>query len=240
MRIRCAVLLTGVVLAGQVALAQSPETSRLDRKGGTLPNGPAERLSQAPTVPVILDGVEYPVGKLPRTAAALAYVLTAEDQEKGVVHAFSSMDSAAAFMHFAKENGQAADGSAQEAVGYCAHPYIYSVFNKVRGGGGEDNLIMVKQPWPYAGESYWDLDFEGWNNTISWVAAACVTHWTTLYSCRGFDLTKDYFCQDPAIMFIEGGLIVPDLMPYGMNNRASSLRFCRFPEDDPYNPCIEE
>jgi hypothetical protein len=73
-------------------------------------------------------------------------------------------------------------------------------------------------------EIYFSLPGD-WNNTISWVAAACNGWTTAIYSCRDFWMTKDYSCADPDRYHIPSGMIIPDLVPYNFNNRTSSIKF---------------
>lgn len=240
MRIRTGALLSLLVLVGQVAVAESPRASRPER--GESGGRPDSASKPAPTIPVILDGVEYPAGKLPMTREARYYVQTEEDQKKGVMHAFSSSERMAAFMRLEekKTGGKGPNGEVLEAYPNCGWMYAYSTFNKNRGGGGTDEIVMFKEPRPYIGERYTNLDFDGWNNTISHVRAACVGYWTALYSCRDFQLSYDpFFCQDPDVLFIPSGAVYPDLMQHGFNNRTSSIRFCLYDRDDSDIPCIE-
>lgn len=178
---------------------------------------------------VILDGVPFAPGELKRSGKSLIFVHTREDNEKGIVRAFSSPEVADEFMRrvfkrdFGFEAGVEADHTFSCASGYP--PYYqwhehYSVFNKDVGCGGSANLYMS------SGQEYANLDFDGWNNRISCVKAACIPEWTTLYSCRFFDMTWDSNCQDPDSEVVEPGLIVYDLKQRQFNNRASSLRFC--------------
>lgn len=210
-----ALILFSALLLGQLVTAQTV----MERAG----NRPDRNFK----IPVILDGVEYPAGELPNTDAARFYVLTREDQEKGVVHAFSSNDRAAAFIRFTMAKNQRNDDSEQQgmAASSCQHPYNYSYFNKDRFGGGSHNLFMDKDPGTSYPERHLNLDFNGWNNTISYVEAACNGLWTTLYSCRNFQLFQDTFCEDPDALAIQPGVVIPDLVPYGFNNRTSSIQF---------------
>ena len=178
---------------------------------------------------VILDGVPFAPGELKRSGKSLIFVHTREGQEKGVVHAFTSPEVADEFMRrvfkkdFGVEAGVEADHTFTCAPGYP--PYYqwhehFSVFNKDVGCTNSDNLAM------HEGMEYPNLDFDGWNNRISCVKAACIPKWTTLYSCRFYDMTWDSNCQDPDSEVVEPGLIVYDLNQRQFNNRASSLRFC--------------
>ncbi|HEV2855371.1 MAG TPA: hypothetical protein VHC97_21430 [Thermoanaerobaculia bacterium] len=211
-------LLLGALLVGQtVAAAQVPTKGREgDRR-------PDNRRGIVPTIPVILDGVKYPAGALPPSNSGRAFVVTPEDQKNGVVHAFSSHEVAKEFMRL--QALKSAPVGSSEAVSSCAHPYFYSAFNKVRGGGGSDYIYMDMYPTTGDPEIYFNLEFDGWNNTISWVAAACNGYRTVLFSCRDFELNKTFSCEDPDYLFVSPGMIIPDLMPYGFNNRTSSIKF---------------
>ena len=212
-------MLLGALLAGQTVSAQGPEREReegdrrLDAGRGVVP-----------TIPVILDGVEYPAGTLPPSDKGRIFVLTPEDQKNGVVRAFSSHVVAKEFMR--REDLKAAPAGSVEALSSCAHPYFYSAFNKNRGGGGSDYIYMDMYPSTTDDpDAYLHLEFDGWNNTISWVAAACNGWRTVLFSCRYFEMNKTYECADPDLEFIAPGMIVPDLTIYGFNNRTSSIKF---------------
>jgi hypothetical protein len=197
------------LLVGPVAAAQSPVAS--------IGNGIVSKQARlVPTIPVILDGVEYAPGTLPATGARRTFVLTPAAQQRGVVYAFSSREQADALLNQTKRDG---------ATIACSHPYNFSRFNKVRGGGGSDNLFIDFDAGTPDPPSYLSLDFGGWNNTISYVATACNSWRTILYSCRYFEWEKTVECADPEDLFLSPGIIVPDLVPYGFNNRTSSVRF---------------
>lgn len=210
-------LMLAALLVGQTALAQVPakETKGEQRA--------SHRRGVVPTIPVILDGVEFAPGTLPESKTGRTFLLTSEDQKNGTVHAFSSREVAQQFMRF--QEIKAADLEGAEAFSSCAHPYFFSAFNKNRGGGGSDYIYMDMYPTTGDPDIYWNLDFDGWNNTISWVAAACNGYRTILYSCRDFEMDETYFCEDPDNFFVSPGQIIPDLMPYGFNNRTSSIIF---------------
>jgi hypothetical protein len=38
-------------------------------------------------------------------------------------------------------------------------------------------------------------------------------------------MNKTYACADPDLYYISPGMIIPDLMPYGFNNRTSAIKF---------------
>jgi hypothetical protein len=202
-------------------------TSPLFAAGSDGTGRPADdsRVSERPVRgTVILDGVAFAPGELKRSGKSLTFVLTKEDNEKGVVHAFSSPEVADEFMRrvFVKEYGVEPNLVTSQDL-FCP-PYqwqqTYSVFNKDVGCGGSENLTMS------SGQEYANLDFNGWNNRISCVKAACIGAWTTLYSCRFFEMSWQTDCNDPDREFIGPGVIVTDLNTRGFNNRASSLKFC--------------
>ena len=184
--------------------------------------------SRAPRIPVILDGVPYQVGELPTTERPRFYVLTRKDQRKGVMHAFSSQESADAFMRYTMDQDTKGNSSAQIVpLATCQNTSLFTIFNTARGGGNPDNLLMYNGD-PFLGPApplYTNLDFGGWNNTISYVAAACNGFPTAIYSCRNFEMNKTVACQDPDRYLIQPGMIIPDLTTVGFNNRTSSAKF---------------
>jgi hypothetical protein len=210
-------LMLAALLVGQTALAQVPSKKMEGDQRAS------HRRDVVPTVPVILDGVKFAPGTLPESKTGRVFVLTSEDQKNGTVHAFSSPEVAEEFLRL--QAIKSADINGSEALSSCAHPYYFSSFNKNRGGGGSDYLYMDMFPTTSDPDIYWNLDFDGWNNTISWVAGACNGYRTILYSCRDFETKKTYFCEDPASFVVQPGQIIPDLMPYGFNNRTSSIIF---------------
>jgi hypothetical protein len=172
---------------------------------------------------IILDGVPFAPGELKRSGKSLTFVHTREGEEKGIVYAFTAPEVADEFMRreFRKEFGVE---PGVEASHVLCQPnqwqQHYSLFNKDVGCGGSANLTM------YEGQQYANLDFDGWNNRISCVKAACVGAWTTLYSCRFFEMDWQPDCGDPDRELISPGVIVTDLNTKGFNNRTSSIRFC--------------
>lgn len=215
LRVSC--LLVGALLVGQTVAAQVPwQGKEGDRR-------PDNRSGIVPTIPVILDGVEFPAGALPPASSARTFVVTPEDQKNGTVHAFSSLEVAEEFTRL--QTLKSGTVGSSEELSSCAHPYDFSAFNKNRGGGGSDTLFMDMYPTTGDPGIYWNLDFGGWNNTISWVAAACNGFTTAVYSCRNFELNETFFCEDPDRFYIFPGMIIPDLVPYGFNNRTSSIKF---------------
>jgi hypothetical protein len=211
-------LLLAALLVGQTVSAQEP-SAKPEREQRAI-----HRRGVTPTIPVILDGVKYPAGTLPESKTGRTFLVTAEDQKNGTVHAFSSPEVAEEFLRV--QAIKSADiNNSSEAVSSCAHPYFYSAFNKVRGGGGSDYIYMDMYPTTADPEIYFNLDFDEWNNTISWVAGACNGWRTILYSCRDFEMNQTYGCADPDNFIVQPGQIIPDLMPYGFNNRTSAIKF---------------
>lgn len=191
---------------------------------------PAElRPKGATTTRIILDGIEYPADQLPVSNAGRTYVLTRAGQEKGVVHAFSTNDNAARFMRSVMAKRSAAAVT-------CEHTQNYSHFNKCAFAScGGSNLFTDRDPLTVFPSRYTQLDSISWNNSISYVAAACNDYWTVIYSCRNFQLFQSSNCSDPDKYAVEPGLIIEDLNTIGWNNRTSSIRFCT----SDLEPCIE-
>lgn len=182
-----------------------------------------DRYDRTPKFAYIFDGVEFPAGT-PLPDVQLTWVITADDHKKGTFHVFSSHDVAKAFMK-KHTRGVATDGARDRKTspnwpGYCDWPGTYTRFEKSRNCGDFSYLTM----YPPDGQ-FTELDSIGWNNTISCVYAACDWYWTVLYSCRNFDMQQSSSCESPDRGYIEGGVIIPDLSPYGWNNRTSSTRF---------------
>lgn len=220
------ILLSGVVLVAQAVVAQSPLEPQLQRRGDVFQDGRTENWASRTPISVILDDVEYLAGEAPSVEGGRIYVHTSEDQSKRVVRAFSSDYRAAEFMRLvmAKKGGD--DYSGQDVtMTSCQHPYNYSYFNKNRFGGGSDHLFMDQDPGTSYPDRHLNLDFNGWNNTISYVEAACNGQWTVLYSCRNFQMFVGPSCETPDRHFVEPGLIVPDLLAVDFNNKTSSIRF---------------
>ena len=80
------------VLMLAIPEAQGQGYSQEREKGALQDRLQNSRMRRVPTIPVILDGVEYPAGELPNTDEPRFYLLTREDREKGVVRAFTSRD----------------------------------------------------------------------------------------------------------------------------------------------------
>lgn len=176
--------------------------------------------------PVILDGVALAPGEFERPDGPITWVVTKEDAEDGTIHAFTSREDAREFMRevMDREFGRDRDKGLKLVTANSCSPWNneYSYFNKDVGCGGSAHLYL------YPGNEYAHLDFDGWNNRISCVKAACVNAWTTLYACRFFDMTADEDCQTPEALFVFPGVIISDLNTTSpnFNNRTSSIRFC--------------
>jgi hypothetical protein len=213
-------LITSAAFAGSPAKAGSPDRdagqSRVVADGPRNPNVSDRGIK----VPFIFDGVEFPAGtKI--TTSFLTYVLTPEDISKGTIHIFSSPDVAKVFMEQNRPKGTSTDAQGHHAatLDTCDWPQEYSWFNTAVGCGNSGVLTL----YPFG--AYSNLDFGGWNNTISCVKAACVGYYTVIYSCRNFQMTVDGSCSDPAALLIPSGFIITDLNNYGFNNRTSSIDF---------------
>jgi hypothetical protein len=206
-------------------MAQEPGQAGLGHpfRIGGLPQKPhpTDRTSRVLPIPVILDGVQFPAhSELPDQALTF-FVMKGEDTNR-VVYAFSSPVVATEFLRQLKEKGQAAltgNDSMSETLLSCTWTNSYSWFNKNVGCGGTD-VITLTYP-----NQYTDLDFNGWNNTISCVKAACNGLFTVIYSCRNFVMSVSTDCSDPDRWYISEGDIITDLNTVGMNNRTSSIRF---------------
>jgi hypothetical protein len=210
-----------LLMVGFAAHGQQQRTNDVSTDQGSKSSG--HRIIK---VPVILDGVEYQPNDLPSSGSSRTFVLTPEDQEKGVIHAFSDYGQAVEFTlraMAAKGSNRVSQDATTDAT--CQVPFSYSRFNKVRGDGGSDNLFISMDPNSGFPQLYTNLDFNGWNNTISAVAAACNGFPTAIYSCRNFELNSSFSCQDPDRLLISSGMYISDLEPYGFNNRTSSIKF---------------
>lgn len=226
MRIRTALvaatllLLTVSVFAADDAVRSGAAFRDHSEKGAL---NPQDVYDGIPKLPYTLDGIDYPANT-PLPDGELYWVITADDHKKGTFHVFTRHDMAIAFMKKVNPN-LSTDGVRDRDTktnwpGYCDWPGTYSRFEKSRGCGDYSYITIT----PPSGQ-YTELDSISWNNSISCVYAACDWYWTVLYSCRNFDMQQSSSCQSPARLYIEGGLIVPDLDDHGWNNRASSLRF---------------
>jgi hypothetical protein len=234
MKTRVALALAAAFVLTSAAFAASPAPSPSSEKAfGTAVaeklRGPADEGraiddndrtgGRVPKVPFIFDGVEFPAGtKLP--SYELTFVLTPEDIGNGTIHIFTSRDVAKVFMERnLPKNTPDASGHRAKALDTCSWTQEYSWFNTAVGCGNSGVLTL----YPFA--SYSNLDFGGWNNTISCVKAACIGYYTVIYSCRNFQMTSDSSCADPAALYIPSGFIITDLNQYGFNNRTSSIDF---------------
>lgn len=226
MRLSSVLFVLALALMGGAAMAQEPGqaepghnlmVSDLDPEE----SHPLYRPSRALPIPVILDGVQFPAHyKLPDVALTF-FVMKGGDASR-VVYAFSSPAVAAEFQRRLREQSQAAragDDSVTQAIAACTWTNDYSWFNKNVGCGGTSVLILT---YP---NQFTDLDFGGWNNTISCVKAACNGLFTVIYSCRNFQMFVSGACSDPDRWYISEGDIITDLNTVGMNNRTSSIRF---------------
>jgi hypothetical protein len=200
----------------------------MDRRDARLadqPQGdPADQALREVKVPYILDGVEFAAGtRLPDQQ--LTFVLTPDDIAKGTVHIFTNRELGMVFADRAlgktPTDGVTTDGARDRDVrtNSCTWTDSYSWFNTAVGCGNSGVLTL------YPLGQYSNLDFGGWNNTISCVKAACVDYYTVLYACRNFQMTYDSGCQDGDALVIPPGFIITDLNNYGFNNRTSSIRF---------------
>lgn len=209
MKIRTALLLTGLMLIAGSLFAQARPGDDTEMSRGPALQGPVRALK----VPVVLDGVEFPAGYvLPEHS--LTFVL-----EKGIVHAFSSPAVAEEYMRQNIEKRTGIKGASPTSYPVCDWPQDYSWFNKDPGCGGSSSITLS------LGNEYTQLDTIGWNNSISCVKAACVPYYTVLYACRNFQMYYSSNCQDPDRLYIQGGDIYADLNNFGFNNRTSSIRF---------------
>jgi hypothetical protein len=230
MKTRIALSLATLLLITSAAFAGNPDKAgNPDRDAGQSPrvvaDGPrnpdvSDRAIPGIKVPFILDGVEFPAfTKLP--TYELTYVLTPEDLSKGTIHIFSSPDVAKVFMDRNRPKNGPTDAQGHRAVTLdtCSWTEDYSWFNTAVGCGNSGVLTL------YPLNTYSNLDFGGWNNTISCVKAACVGYYTVIYACRNFQMTIDQDCENPGKFFIPAGSIITDLNVYGFNNRTSSIDF---------------
>lgn len=225
MKTRVALSLAAVLLFITAAFAANAAPAPgTDKASGTAiadkVRGPADdHAVGVPRVPYILDGVEFAAGtRLP--ADNLTFVLTPDDIAKGTIHIFTSRNVAKVFMdRNLPKNAPDANGHHAATLDTCSWTEEYSWFNTAVGCGNSGVLTL----YPFG--SYSNLDFGGWNNTISCVKAACIGYYTVLYSCRYFQMTSDSSCQDPAALYIPSGFIITDLNQYGFNNRTSSIDF---------------
>ncbi|MDP9191598.1 MAG: hypothetical protein M3P06_07830 [Acidobacteriota bacterium] len=213
MRARTALLLAAALLIAVSAFAG--DSLRLDRPD----RSPFDRESRVLTVPYYLDGVLFPANH-PLPSQSVSIVLGKSDGTGRAVNVFTSKDVAKEFMRQQME--ARADNARTPGISAnadCPWTPDYSWFNKNVGCGGSHTLYL------YHPNSYDDLDFGGWNNTISCVKAACNGYFTVIYACRDFMTSTGYDCDDADYLFIYPGEIITDLNYYGMNNRTSSIQF---------------
>ena len=221
---RTALFLIGVLVITGAAFADEPQ--RTARPVAGIGNQPVDRNVDIEVrelkVPFILDGVQFPAGtKLPDHS--VTFVLTPDDIAKGTIHVFSSREIAKVFMDRDLETSKRVKtdvaGGRVAVQDTCTWTEEYSWFNTAVGCGNSGVLTL----YPFG--EYDNLDFGGWNNTISCVKAACIGYYTVIYSCRNFQMTVDASCSDPDALYIPPGFVITDLNNYGFNNRTSSIRF---------------
>jgi hypothetical protein len=220
MRTRTALFLAGLLLITGAAFADDP--AHVARPIGVVDRNPQDVASLDLKVPFILDGVQFPAGtKVPDNART--FVLTPDDIANGTIHAFTSPEVAKVFMERDLQSGKRVRtdvaGARVAVQDTCSWTEEYSWFNTAVGCGNSGVLTL----YPFG--QYSNLDFGGWNNTISCVKAACIGYYTVLYSCRNFQDYVDGSCADPAALYVPPGFIITDLNNYGFNNRTSSIRF---------------
>jgi hypothetical protein len=209
------------------AFADDQQT-RMERRDARLADQPVSdfdfRANRDMKVPFIYDGVEFPAGsRLPEHQ--LTFVLTAEDHAKGTIHVFSSRELAKVFVDRDVERVKNGAGVGTDGVrdrveaNSCTWNETYSWFNTAVGCGNPGVLTLV----PF--DSYSNLDFGGWNNTISCVKAACIGYYTVLYACRDFQTYNGGSCSDADSLWVYPGAVITDLNSYNFNNRTSSIQF---------------
>ncbi len=225
MKTRTALFLAGLLVITGAAFADD-DTTRMERREQRQADrvDPRDQATREVKVPFIFDGVEFPAGtKLPDQS--LTFVLTPDDIAKGTVHIFSNRELAKVFVDrdIAKRpaDGVSTNGVSDRdvRVNSCTWTEGYSWFNTAVGCGNSGVLTL------YPFDDYPNLDFGGWNNTISCVKAACIGYYTVLYSCRNFQWYSDSSCADPEALYVPSGYVITDLNVYGFNNRTSSIRF---------------
>lgn len=226
MKHRTALFLAALLLMTGAAFADDQQT-RAERRDARLADQPVsdfDRVDRNMKIPFIYDGVQFPAGtRLPDHQ--LTFVLTAEDHAKGTIHVFSSRELAKVFVdqdveRIKKESGVGTDGAHDRvAVNSCTWTETYSWFNTAVGCTNSGVLTLV----PF--DSYSNLDFGGWNNTISCVKAACIGYYTVLYACRNFQTYNGGSCDDADSLWVYPGSVITDLNTWNFNNRTSSIQF---------------
>jgi hypothetical protein len=227
MKTRIALFLAALLTITGAAFANDGPTRmerREQRQADRPETDPRDQAAREIKVPFIFDGVEFPAGtKLPDQS--LTFVLTPDDIAKGTVHVFSNRELAKVFVDRDVAKTSGGDVSTNGVAGRdvrvnsCTWTEQYSWFNTAVGCGNSGVLTL----YPFG--EYSNLDFGGWNNTISCVKAACIGYYTVLYACRNFQTYSDSSCADPDALYVPSGFVVTDLNNYGFNNRASSIRF---------------
>lgn len=195
------------VLAGLLAITASASAGELVR-GDRSPRALQGEGRIIPKMPVIVDGVQYAPEELGRFQQRLSFVVDREALDGGFVWAYTS--ALGVDEHIARVKAERGDRALEKTCPIAR-------FNKVAYGTGTDWLVMYcGQTTAYVGSN--------WNNTISYVEGG--GSFTILYSTdqfRGDDFT------------VLGGDVVPDLNPYGFNNRTSAIKVC--PEGTSYGDC---
>jgi hypothetical protein len=208
MKIRTALFVAGLMLLTSAVLADDVVSTRHELN-------PFDRESRTMTVPYYLDGVLFPANH-PLPDHGVSIVLGKGDGTNRPVHVFTSR---AVVTEFLRQEKAARDAAKISTNADCTWTQDYSWFNKNVGCGGSDTLTL------YHPNYYDDLDFGGWNNTMSCVKAACNGYFTVIYACRYFATSNGSGCDDADYLYIFPGDIITDLNAYGMNNRASSVQF---------------
>jgi hypothetical protein len=195
-------------LAGLLAITASASAAEPIR-GDRAPRAQAGEGRVVPKMPVVLDGVQYAPEELFRfKRQQLTFVVDREALDGGFVWAYTTL--AGVDEHIARVESE----RDQPLAKTCP----IARFNKVAYGTGTDWLVMYcGQTTTYVGSN--------WNNTISYVEGG--GSYTVLYSVDNFG--GDRF-------IVVGGDVVPDLHPYGFNNRTSSIKVC--PENTSYSACL--
>lgn len=132
----------GCVLMLAILPAQGQDYSQERARGKAQDTFQHNKMRRVPTIPVIVDGVEYPAGELPNTDEPRFYLLTRVDHEKGIVRAFTSKDRAAEFMRSATAKQRENINTQVATTSSCQHPFNYSYFNQARFGGDPEDLFM--------------------------------------------------------------------------------------------------
>lgn len=216
MKTRTALLLAGLILlTGSVFAADERNPRGLLRDIGE--GAPVEQASRVIKVPYYLDGVLFPAGH-PLPDYSVSVVVGLDDLGAQVVNVFSSKDVATEFKR--QQQAKVVEAGRWGAkTNSCTWTQTYSWFNTAVGCGNP-GVLTLSYP-----NSYDDLDFGGWNNSISCVKAACNGYYTVIYSCRDFATENGPGCDEADDYAIAEGVIITDLNTIGFNNRTSSIQF---------------